>query len=389
MFLKPPALTWPALLLGLLLALEPARLQAQGETDFDSIFQTPPPAGHFSGTPPLPPSATDPFAIPPAGSIPLGSASPPLTSPVTSTAEPLDDPFGTPAPEDRQVRQLGAAMTPEAPEVKSPAEPQPSAAPTVTSAQTPAAPSATVPSAAVPSGPSPAPGAKQTLDEAQRAKYRALFPDMLPPADQSVSALTDPVQAAPAQVQATPVQAVPVQAAPATPVASEQPTEEGPAIGRAGALLTQEYGQAKILPPLDLPPAQKEAGASAPTSASVPKDKTPPAKPAKPATKAPKAGQKTPAPAVPALARGSLALVNETGDPQVGAVYQSALSRLGYTILPGPAGGTSPGPAGHTVIYYRPGAQARAQAVSRDLPGRKTLAEAPPGAAADIMVVLR
>jgi hypothetical protein len=88
------------------------------------------------------------------------------------------------------------------------------------------------------------------------------------------------------------------------------------------------------------------------------------------------------------MARGSLALVNQTGDPQVGAVYQSALSRLGYTILPGAAAPPG-GQAGQTVIYYRPGAEGRAQAVSRDLPGRKTLAVAPPGSSADIVVVLR
>jgi hypothetical protein len=95
-----------------------------------------------------------------------------------------------------------------------------------------------------------------------------------------------------------------------------------------------------------------------------------------------------PAP-VPAPVRGALALVNETGDPQVGTVYQSALSRLGYTIQAVPAGGFGSGPAGQTVIYYRPGAESRAQAVSRDLPGRKVMSAAPPGAAADIVVVLR
>ncbi|MDR2724515.1 MAG: LytR C-terminal domain-containing protein [Candidatus Adiutrix sp.] len=392
MFLKPPFLTGSALLSGLvlLLALEPARLQAQGDVDFDSIFQTPPPAGHLSGTPPLPPSAIDPFALPPAGSIPLGSASPPLTSPSTSAAEPLDDPFGTPAPESRQVRQLGPPPAPAVPTV------QPPAVPAITPAQAPAAPSTVPPAAST--------GARQTLDEAQRAKYRALFPDMLPPADQSVSALTAPALATPPPaVQAVPAQPAPVPAAPAAPVqaAPEPPVEEGPAIGRAGALLTQEYhGQAKILPPLDLPPAREgavapvAAPAPAPASAPAPKPENKVgAKAPAPKAKAPSKGSqggRAPAPAQPPpLARGSLALVNETGDPQVGAVYQSALSRLGYTILSGPGGGFGPGPAGQTVVYYRPGAQARARAVSRDIPGRKTMAEAPHGAAADIVVVLR
>ena len=359
MLLKPPFLTGSALLLSLalLLVLEPPRLQAQGDIDFDSIFQAPPQPGHLSGTPPLPPSATDPFALPPAGSIPLGSASPPLTSPAISTAEPLDDPFGTPAPDSRQVRQVGPAPAPEASEVQDPVTP------TVAPAPLAAAPSLAVPAAA----PAASAGARQTLDEAQRAKYRALFPDMFPPADQSVSALTTPALAAP-----------------------EQAAEDGPAIGRAGSLLTQEYyGQAKVLPPLDLPPAQEEAAV-----APAPKAKAPAQPTAQPKAKAPKGGQGSRPPAPAALPRGSLALVNETGDPQVGAIYQSALSRLGYTVLPGPAGGFSPGSAGQparseTVIYYRPGTQARAQAVSRDLPGRKTMAEAPPGAAADIVIVLR
>ncbi|MDR2935707.1 MAG: LytR C-terminal domain-containing protein [Candidatus Adiutrix sp.] len=203
---------------------------------------------------------------------------------------------------------------------------------------------------------------------------------MLPPEDQTISALTPPP-------------------APADP---EPPEEDGAAIGRAGSLLTKEYyGQAQILPSLDSPPALEDdasksaapAKADAAKSAGAAKGKPAPAakgqaeaktEPTRTA-KAQDSQGRTPAPP-----RGSLALVNETGDPQVGAVYQSALSRLGYTILAGPAGGFSQGPAGQTVIYYRPGAQDRALAVSRDLPGRKTLAEAPPGAAAsDVIVVLR
>jgi outer membrane biosynthesis protein TonB len=159
--------------------------------------------------------------------------------------------------------------------------------------------------------------------------------------------------------------------------------------------LTQEYyGQAKILPPLDLPPPPQPPPDPVPTApVSAPPEPAPPEQPAAqpqttPATPAPAPKAKA-KPAPPALARGALALVNETGDPQVGAVYQSALSRLGYTILAGPAGGFGSGPAGQTVIYYRPGAQGRAQAVSRDLPGRKALAAAPAEATTDIVVVLR
>jgi hypothetical protein len=81
-------------------------------------------------------------------------------------------------------------------------------------------------------------------------------------------------------------------------------------------------------------------------------------------------------------------LVNETGNPQVGEIYRSVLSRLGYTVTTQPPGPAAGGPTGRTVIYYRPGGQARAKAVSRSLPGRKTLAEAA-GGAADIVIVLR
>jgi hypothetical protein len=364
MFLKPQFRKAGGWLL--LMAVTPSPLLAQTDFDPNSIFQAP--AGHISGAPSLPPSASDPFTPPPVGSIPLGSAESPLTSPATSSAELPDDPFGTPAPENRQVRQVGAALAP-AEETAAPAAGAPA----------PAAPAADQTPAFTDSE------ARQTMDEAQRARLRALFPDMLPPEDQTISVLS----------------------AQAVPAAPEQPEEDGAAISRAGALLTQEYyGQAKILPPLELPPAQKEAAPApeaktedtapvkpqptAKTEDKAPAKPQPTAKPqAAPPPKAAKAagGQtRTPAPPLP---RGSLALVNDTGDPQVGAIYQSALSRLGYTILAGPAGGFNSGPAGQTIIYYRPGAKGRAQAVSRDIPGRKTMAEAPPGATADVVVVLR
>ena len=405
------------------MAAGPAVLLAQDENFFypDSFFQTPagqaagvPSLPPSAGVPPLPPSAADPFALPPSGSIPLGSAEPPMTSPSSSPpeAETPDDPFGTPAPESRQVRQIGPAVAPAESGIQVPATAVPATAgqearapaasaalPALPAYSAPSVPVTPVPAVPVPAAPAEIPQARQTLEEAQRARLKALFPDMLPPPDQNVSALTAP----------PPVLAEP-----------EQLTEDEAAIARAGALLTREnYGQAKILPPLDLPPAREETPAKPETEEQAPaqeppaqepaaqtpaaQTKAPPAKAPAAQTKAPpakapaakpkatpaKAGQGKKAP-VPAPARGALALVNETGDPQVGALYQSALSRLGYTILSGPAGGFSGGPAGRTVIFYRPGAQARAQAVSRDIPGRKTLAEAPPGAAAaDIVVVLR
>jgi hypothetical protein len=339
----------------------PSPLRAQIDFDPDAIFQAP--AGTVSDAPTLPPSAADPFTPPPVGSIPLGSAASPLTSPAAPATEFPDDPFGTPAPENRQVRQVGVTLDQAASETVAPATADP----------------------ADPAGPAPtsayvAPEAQQTLDEAQRARLRALFPDMLPPEDQTISALT-PSEA---------------------PAGPEQPEEDGAAIGRAGALLTQEYyGQAKILPPLELSPIQEAAKASAPATEAKTEEDAAPVKAQSEAKLQPAAEPKT-APSKtakaqdsqarmpdPALPRGSLALVNETGDPQVGAVYQSALSRLGYTVLAAPAGGFSGGPAGQTVIYFRPGAQPRALAVSRDLPGRKALAEAPAGAASDIVVVLR
>jgi len=402
---------------GLLMLMLASPLRAQTDFDTNAIFQAPAgpaptrapgPAGP-APSPALPPSATDPFNLPPVGSIPLGLDSSPLTSPATSAPEFQDDPFGTPAPEDRQVRQVGPAV--EQPAAKTPAPAPPA----------PATPVAEPDPVYVP------PEARQTLDEAQRARLRALFPDMLPPEEQTVSALTP--SAAPADVAAP--------ADPAAPPPPEQAAPDGAAIGRAGSLLTKEfYGQAKILPPLEmplgqeddgppaapaLPPNAKEGGASAqpqPAAKAQPaagSAKAPP--PPAPVALLPVASSKTQAAAAPAapqpaaqpktsppaakaqdspagksaspVPRGSLALVNETGDPQVGAVYQSALSRLGYTVLAGPAGGFRGGPTGQTVIYYRPGAQTRAQAVSRDLPGRKTLAEAPAGTSSDIVVVLR
>ena len=439
MFLKfflagPPARRRKGLLggLALILAAGPALILAQGETDYDaeSLFLSlspNAPASQIPGAPPLPPSVSDPFALPPEGSIPLGSAVPPLTSPAAPQSAPTADPFGTPPPENRQVRQLGPAVAP--PETQAPA---------------------------------PAPEARQTKEDAQRAQLRALFPDMLtpeappvPPAQAaqtppaSAQAATPPAKAAPAPAKATPAPSkaapapakatpapakatpAPAKAAPAPAKAVPAPAAQTPApqaaaqedpppgddwaIGRAGALLTQEaYGQAKILPPLDLPPAQPTAkpatepeikapvkpGAKPEAKPAAKPEAKPEAKPAakpeakpaakqeaKPAAKPVQGGGTKPGPAAP---RGSLALVNQTGDPQVGTVYQSALSRLGYTILPGPAAAPGPGPAGQTVIYYRPGAISQAQAVSRDLPGRKVLAEtSSPGAAADIVVVLR
>ena len=405
-----PYLAAGGLFLLMLAALSPP-LRAQTDFDTNSIFQgpagpvskAPAPAGP-SPSPALPPSASDPFNLPPVGSIPLGSDVSPLTSPATSAVEFQDDPFGTPAPENRQVRQVGVTLeqpTPETPDLPEAPPEEPAYVP---------------------------PEARQTLDEAQRARLRALFPDMLPPEEQTVSALTPP--------------AVPDESA--APSAPEQPAPDGAAIGRAGSLLTKEYyGQAKILPPLELPLAQEDgdppaapalppnakegtpqpaAGpAKAPAvspakaqPAAVSAQPQPAASPAKaqpavkPAQTAAGPAQPAAAPAkpaanpqatppaakdsraaVPPLPRGSLALVNETGDPKVGAVYQSALSRLGYTVLAGPAGGFRGGPTGQTVIYYRPGAQDKALAVSRDLPGRKTLAEAPAGTNNDIVVVLR
>lgn len=51
--------------------------------------------------------------------------------------------------------------------------------------------------------------------------------------------------------------------------------------------------------------------------------------------------------------------------------------------------GTSGGTPGQTVITYRPGYRAQAQAVSRHLPGQKVLTEAKGGQAADVTVNIR
>ncbi|MDR2946913.1 MAG: LytR C-terminal domain-containing protein, partial [Candidatus Adiutrix sp.] len=147
----------------------------------------------------------------------------------------------------------------------------------------------------------------------------------------------------------------------------------------------ESYGNAEILPPLtDAPPAK----AAAPTAAK------PAAAPAKQPAKQPAKATpvKTPAPkkarqAAPRAATGTLAIINETGNPRVGDIYRSVLSRLGHQVVSvaqGAAGGTP----GQTVIRYAPGRRAQAQAVARQLPGKKVLTEAGSGTP-DVTIYIR
>lgn len=96
--------------------------------------------------------------------------------------------------------------------------------------------------------------------------------------------------------------------------------------------------------------------------------------------------------AVPAAPAGlGLIIINETGRNQVGQQYRSVLAQMGYKVVSVGEGQPGRGPAGQTVINYRPGLKAKAQAVARHLPGKKVLVEAKKGQvlASEIMIYIR
>lgn len=179
--------------------------------------------------------------------------------------------------------------------------------------------------------------------------------------------------------------------------------EGSSSILKAGGLLTLEghYGAAEILPPLtghqpsktaapaaESPPKQPEV------QARQPEPKATTSTPARSGSGSPKKSKTTKAagskqaPAKSRAADGSLTIINETGNPRVGAIYQSVLTRMGHQVV-SVTEGTSGGTPGQTVITYRPGYRAQAQAVSRHLPGQKVLTEAKGGQAADVTVNIR
>ena len=259
-----------------------------------------------------------------------------------------------------------------------------------------------------------------------RQHLRDLFGDMMPADNESVrSSMKSGVDPA----QASQSAAVPAGSGQSGNTSAGQPSREAgsSAILQAGGLLTadEHFGSAGILPALAEQPATQTDSAVTPKQSQrtaadklyappLPPD-TPPVKSKKAATasapakaqntdkqtvkksssgsRKPDKAKSTAAKAAPAAVAGqvSLILINETGNERVGEIYSSVLSKMGYSIISvgnNPSGTT---PSGRTVINYKSGSKAKAQAVARHLPGRKSMVEAKSGEvlAADIMVFLK
>ena len=258
-------------------------------------------------------------------------------------------------------------------------------APAPGSTQAPAGNSATAPPEETPGG--------NGAGVNDRQQLRELFSDMLPPESQSVRT------ALPEAVSNTSVPAIAEPQAPAAHSAEED-IEAGSAILQAGGLLNAEgrFGAAEILPPSEGPSPSAaqpettpaETAAAAPNTAASKPASAPPlppsAAPKKPAQ--PSGGSKTPAKAKKKISPApvkktaeatkpeSIILINATGNERIGEIYRSVLTKMGYNVT---SVGNSPvekEQSGRTVIQYRPGAREKARAVSRHLPGKKTLVEA-------------
>ncbi len=260
-----------------------------------------------------------------------------------------------------------------------------------------------------------------------RAHLRSLFSDMMPPPSQGTRPPSQAQTTAPSPEKGTPGgEAAPPPAnrtaktggkppvrpadRPHPPAADGgEPAEDagGSAILQAGGQLTmaEQFGLAAILPPLtensDLEiwqEAQKLAEEEQKAALEERKADPPPAGDSKtdgqktktasarptPQSGGPKAGAEAAAPRV----RSRLSLVNETGNPQLLEAYRSVLSQMGYTIVSTETRASAAAPTGHTIISYRPGLKARANAVARHLPGRKTLMESA-GLPTEIAIFLR
>ena len=256
------------------------------------------------------------------------------------------------------------------------------------------------------SAPNPAPSATSVKTPEGREHLRNLFSDLSPSDSVEAPAAAPAGQTAPLVPDFSGLTAQ----APSTSVSQSGPIEEyegSSAILKAGGLLTLEnhYGAAEILPPLtnqpplktavptvEPPPARAEvqtrpAEAPAPAAAQAASGSSRKSKSGK------AAGSKRPSSSsqARAAAKGSLMIINETGNPRIGEIYQSVLTRMGHTVVSVAQGTPGGGSAGQTVITYRPGYRAQAQAVSRHLPGRKVLAEARGGQvlASEVMVNIR
>ena len=263
------------------------------------------------------------------------------------------------------------------------------------------------PSPAQAAAPAPSPAASAQTPEG-REHLRNLFSDLT-----SSDSLEAPTAAASAGRTAPPVPDFSGLGAPSPSTSGSQagPIEEydgSSAILKAGGLLTLEnhYGAAEILPPLTNQPPLKTAAPVVEPPSKQPQAQARPAEPkaaAAPAasgvskksksakavgSKRSSSSAKTRA-AAPA-AKGNLMIINSTGNPRIGDIYQSVLTRMGHTVV-SVAQGTPGGATGQTVITYRPGYRAQAQAISRHLPGQKVLTEAKGGQvlASEVMVNIR
>ncbi len=265
------------------------------------------------------------------------------------------------------------------------------------------------------------PAGARYREPAERERLRQLFSDV--PRLESLGARPPvgsgaaPAAAPPAASSSTSGPMV-VNVPPAVPPGPAGEEEEPSAILKAGGLLATEgrFGAAEILPPLsgrvdwraDSGPAKAEPAQAAPVKTGPARMETPPPAPvvepvpaqavpaapekAKPASKAAKSapGQaKPPAPAKAASGgRTTLAIVNGTGQGRVGEQYRSVLSQMGYQVVSVSQASAGSGPAGRTVVSYRPGLKAKAQALARHLPGRTVLVETKKGQASEIVVQL-
>ena len=225
----------------------------------------------------------------------------------------------------------------------------------------------------------------EPLDSSDREQLRHLFSDLLPPASQG------------ARKQPPPAPTVPMAKAVPAPQAKEKVINRGKSsILQAGGLLTIEEHQselAKVTPPkvpLKSPAVvpKKEAPKAVAPKTAAPKKETP--KKVSPGKEAPK--KAAPPKIIPkATTTAELMIINETGEKGLGEIYRSVLTRVGFKVVSLGIGTNKSGSKGQTIINYRPGHKADAQAVARNLPGRKILIEAKKDhvLASEIMVYLR
>ncbi|MDR1110903.1 MAG: LytR C-terminal domain-containing protein [Deltaproteobacteria bacterium] len=289
----------------------------------------------------------------------------------------------------------------------------------------PDAPLADVAQDSAASGPDAAAPPAMPAESEERAAVRQLFQDLLPPTPEpaeplassptangvlapppantaSANAPLSPPPATPASVR-EPLSPPPPPAAqtavalppPSVEVAGPAEPGESLAIARAGALLAEhgmrpKVGSAAIL---DTSPGQDATGRPA---RGQPGKKAEGRRTAATGQAAKGQGQgsrkasgpsqaQAPAPARPSL---SLALVNETGRPQVGEDYRAVLSQIGYRIV-SVSDRQPSGNAGQTVIAFAAGRQAQARALARRLPGTRQLVASQEPLPADAVVIIR